>query len=155
MKQTASSGQAPFGFSSHETESLVLNCMDYRLVDDVVRYMDARGMKNKYDQVTLAGASIGVLADDNAAWAKTFWEHVALARSLHNIKKIIVIDHRDCSACKAFVGPDCAADPETERAVHAGMLNRLADEVHRRQPGLEVELLLMDLDGSVEEIAAI
>lgn len=76
---------------SHENkgiEALVLNCMDYRLVDDVTHYMDARGLTDQYDQITLAGAAIGVLTDQRSAWGRTFWEHVALARKLHHIKKI-------------------------------------------------------------------
>ena len=136
----------------HQTEALVLSCMDHRLVDDVTRYMNTRGMRSKYDQITLAGASIGVLTDEKSSWSKTFWEHVELARELHGIKKIIVIDHRDCAACKAFVTPTCGQDPAAELKLHTIMLNRLADEVRTREPGLKVELFLMNLDGSVEEI---
>jgi len=138
--------------NSHRTEALVLSCMDYRLVDDVTRCMNARGMQDKYDLITLAGASIGVLADEKSSWVETFWEHVELARELHGIRKIVVIDHRDCAACKAFVTPTCGQDPEAELKLHTIMLNKLADEIKTREPGLDVELLLMDLDGSVEQI---
>ena len=138
--------------SSHNTEALVLNCMDYRLVDDVTSYMNARGMRDKYDQIALAGASIGVLTAEKSSWGETFWEHVELARELHGIKKIIVIDHRDCAACKAFVTPTCGQDPEAELKLHTVMLNRLAKEIRIREPGLDVELLLMNLDGTVEQI---
>lgn len=136
----------------HNIEALLLNCMDYRLVDDVIRYMDSRGLKGQYDQITIAGAAIGVLTSKRNAWGKTFWEHVALARELHGIKKIIVIDHRDCGACKAFTSADCAADRDGEFEIHRKWQTRLAEEIIKREPGLEPELLLMDLDGSVEEI---
>lgn len=142
----------PDSENPHQLTALLLNCMDYRLVADVVRYMDSRGLRAQYDQITLAGAAIGVLADRRPAWGKTFWEHVTLARELHNIKKIIVIDHRDCGACKAFVDLDCAEDRESETQIHRNWLARLASEIELREPALEVELLLMDLDGSVEEI---
>ena len=134
----------------HQTEALVLNCMDYRLVSAMADYLQRRGLRGKYDQVTLAGGAIGVMSDQTAAWAETFWQHVALARSLHSICRIIVIDHRDCGACKAIVGPDCADVREEETATHMKWMEALADEIRTREPGLEVELVLMDLDGSVE-----
>ena len=61
MAQSARLGPStPKGHQTNTIEALVLNCMDYRLVDSVARYMDARGLHNRYDQVTLAGAAIGV-----------------------------------------------------------------------------------------------
>lgn len=141
------------GSKTHQIEALLLNCMDFRLVDEVTRYMKSRGLTDQYDQITLAGAAIGVLTDKRSAWGETFWQHVTLARELHNIKKIIVIDHRDCGACKAFIRSDCATDRDTEFAIHQKWLTRLAQEIHRREPELRVELLLMDLDGSVEEVS--
>ncbi len=133
-----------------QTEALVLNCMDYRLVGAVADYLDGRGLRGKYDQITLAGGAIGVMSDQTTAWAKTFWQHVALARKLHGIRKVIIIDHRDCGACKAFVSTDCADIREVETVTHMKWMEALADEIAKREPGLEVETLLMDLDGSVE-----
>jgi carbonic anhydrase len=134
------------------TEALVLNCMDYRLIAPVAAYLDGRGLQGRYDQIVLAGGAIGVMSDEASAWAETFWQHVKLARDLHGIRKIIVIDHRDCGACKAFVGPACAEDRDRETVIHMIWMEALADEIKTREPDLEVELLLMDLDGSVERI---
>lgn len=138
---------------SHQTEALVLNCMDYRLIGPLADYLDGRGLRGKYDQIVLAGGAIGVMSDQTSAWAETFWQHVKLARDLHGIRKIIVIDHRDCGACKAFVGIHCADDREGETVIHMIWMEALADEIRTREPDLQVELLLMDLDGSVEEIS--
>ena len=115
-------------------------------------YLEGRGLRGRYDQITLAGGAIGVMSDQTSDWAKTFWQHVALARKLHGIRKIIVIDHRDCGACKLFVRSDCAEDRDRELATHMKWMEALADEVKTREPGLEVEMLLMDLDGSVEQL---
>ena len=136
--------------SDHETEALVLNCMDYRLIGPITDYLDGRGLRGRYDQVILAGGAIGVMSDQNAPWAETFWQHVKLAQDLHGISRIIVIDHRDCGACKAFVTKTCADDRTRETAIHTHWMKALADEIKTRAPNLQVELLLMDLDGSVE-----
>ncbi|HTH15061.1 MAG TPA: carbonic anhydrase, partial [Magnetospirillum sp.] len=76
-------------------EALLLSCMDYRLVDDIVRYMDGRHMTNQYDHVVLAGASLGAVSE-KLNWGRTFWDHLDVAMELHHIKKVIILDHKDC-----------------------------------------------------------
>ncbi len=134
-------------------EALLLSCMDYRLVDDIVRYMDGRGMTNNYDHVVLAGASLGAITDKEPAWGETFWKHVEVAKALHHVKKVIVLDHRDCGAYKVFLGQDLKDDPPKETAVHGEVLGRLGAKIREKHPDLEVELLLMALDGTVQKIA--
>jgi len=92
--------------SAHTTEALLLSCMDYRLIDDIVRYMDGRGLTNQYDHVILAGASLGVLNDQFKNWGKTFWDHLKVSIDLHHIKRVILMDHRDCGAYKVILKAD-------------------------------------------------
>ena len=139
--------------SAHQAEALVLSCMDFRLIGAVGDYMASRGLSGRYDHIILAGGAMGVMAKDRPEWDRTFWEHLALARKLHGIKRLILIDHRDCGACKMFMGPDCADDPDGELITHMRVMEALADEVRTREPGLEVELLLMNLDGTVTSLS--
>ncbi|HYF89324.1 carbonic anhydrase [Azospirillum sp.] len=135
-------------------DTLLLSCMDYRLMGHVAGYMNARNMQANYDHVILAGASLGALTDKKPAWGEAFWDHVAVAKELHHIKRVIVMDHRDCGAYKVFLGMDVASDPAKETAVHGQYLTKLKAMVKERHPDLEVELLLMGLDGTVEKLAA-
>ncbi|AWB08597.1 hypothetical protein A6A40_26835 (plasmid) [Azospirillum humicireducens] len=135
-------------------DTLLLSCMDYRLMGHVASYMNARNMQANYDHVILAGASLGALTDKKPAWGEAFWDHVAVAKELHHIKRLIVMDHRDCGAYKVFLGMDVASDPAKETAVHGQYLTKLKAMVKERHPDLEVELLLMGLDGTVEKLAA-
>lgn len=134
------------------TDVMLLSCMDYRLMDDIAAYMQKRGLKNKYDHVILAGASLGAITTAEPEWGATFWDHVGVAKKLHHIKKIIVMDHRDCGAYKVFLNADVAGDPTQETALHAVQLRTLHDQIKAKHPDLAVELLLMDLKGKVEEI---
>lgn len=134
------------------TDILLLSCMDYRLMDEVAAYMQKRGLKDKYDHVILAGASLGALTNAKPAWGQAFWEHVDVAKQLHHIKKIIVLDHRDCGAYKVFLGADAVSDPNKETAAHAEQLRALHGQIKAKHPELAVELLLMDLKGGVAEI---
>jgi hypothetical protein len=127
--------------------------MDYRLLDDVAMYMQARGLRDNYDHLILAGASLGALTDQMPAWGETFWEHLGIAIELHQVKRLMVMDHRDCGAYKVLLGTEHLKTRATERAAHAEMLMALRDEAAMRHPGLPAELLLMNLDGTVETVA--
>lgn len=142
-------GAAP----AHTAEAMLLSCMDYRLVDDIVRYMDGRGMTNQYDHVVLAGASLGALTDVCKEWKETFWEHLKIAGDLHHIKKVILLDHRDCGAYKMLLKADFSKDQTLETRVHGKYLRDLAKEIRKRYPQLETETLIMSLDGTVETVA--
>ena len=138
--------------ASGQAEVLLLSCMDYRLLDDIARYMDGRGLTDKYDHVILAGASLGALVDAKPEWGATFWNHVDVAMDLHHIHKVMIIDHLDCGAYKVFIGPDTAKDRETETRYHTEQLRKLGSMLTARYPGFGVELLLMNLDGKVEPV---
>lgn len=135
------------------TDALLLSCMDFRLMDEVERYMSGRGLRDRYDHVVLAGASLGAVTDKFPAWNQTFWQHLDVAIKLHNVHTVIVMDHRDCGAYKVILGPEHAADAETERRSHGEQLARLRGMIIERHPALKVEMLLMALDGSVEALA--
>ncbi len=136
-----------------ETDALLLSCMDYRLIDETERYMSGRGLRNKYDHIILAGASLGAITEKYPAWNQTFWEHLEVAIQLHQINKVILLDHRDCGAYKVILGEDFAKDRAKETAIHAEQLRDLSKRVLAQYPSLQVELLLMSLDGKVEKIA--
>jgi carbonic anhydrase len=138
--------------ASGGTEAMLLSCMDYRLVDDTERWMSDRGMKNKYDHVILAGASLGALTDKYPEWGKTFWGHLDVAIKLHNIHKVIILDHRDCGAYKVILGEDFAKNADKETAAHSRQLRKLRDAILKKNDKLEVEMALMDLDGKVMKI---
>lgn len=136
--------------ASGTAEALLLSCMDFRLVDDIVRYMDARHLTNEYDHVVLAGGSLGAVSE-KLNWGKTFWDHLDVAIKLHQIKKVIVLDHKDCGAYRVVFERDFKGEEELE--IHRKQLNTLKAAINARHPDLAVELLIMDLDGKVTPMA--
>jgi hypothetical protein len=135
-------------------EALVLSCMDFRLVNEVGFVLNEHGLVNKYDQMILAGATLGVATDKYPAWAETFWNHLDLAIKLHSIKRVIAVDHRDCGAYKLVFNKDYGKLPDEETQIHTKVMTDFRDLVKRKQPTVEVELLLMWLDGHVQPIGA-
>src|SRR5687767_3220426 len=81
--------------AAKNVDALLLSCMDYRLMDDIERYMSGRGLRDNYDHIILAGASLGAVTDKYPAWNQTFWEHLGAAIQLHNIQTVVLMDHRD------------------------------------------------------------
>jgi carbonic anhydrase len=135
-----------------KADVLLLSCMDYRLVDYTLHYMVGRGLRDKYDHIVLAGASLGAVTDKYPEWNKTFWDHLSTAIKLHGIHKVMVLDHRECGAYELILGEDCCKDREKETKAHRAQLKSLEKLIRKRNPELEVELLLMDLNGVVEKI---
>ena len=136
-----------------QVDALLLTCMDYRLENETLAWMDGRGLRDKYDHVVLAGASLGAQTQQRPDWGRTFWQHLDVAIQLHHVHKVIVLDHRDCGAYRVFLGERAVATPALELAVHTTYLRKLKAAIARRRPALEVELGLMSLDGAVQPIA--
>jgi carbonic anhydrase len=147
------SSRLPQARAASATDALLLSCMDFRLMDENERYMSGRGLRDKYDHVVLAGASLGAITDKYPAWNKTFWEHLDIAIKLHNIHMVVVMDHRDCGAYKVILGSEHVKDPKKERDTHAAQLKKLKGMINEKHPKLKVEMLLMALDGKVETIS--
>jgi hypothetical protein len=134
------------------TEMLLLTCMDFRLTGAVDNYMEARGLAGKFDHVILAGASLGALNDRFPAWAEVFWAHLDLAIQLHDVHRVMIIDHRDCGAYKMILGEATVKDADTELKTHVKQLYALRSAIQTRKPGMEVEIGLMDLQGRVLQV---
>ena len=130
---------------------MVLSCIDPRIIDQVHYYMDVTNKQRcQYSQFVIAGAAVGIMAPKFKSWHAAFWENLDASISLHKIKKVIAIDHRDCGATKLAYGDKSIADPATETATHKKVLAEFQKEVNRLHPALEVVTGLMALDGNIE-----
>lgn len=142
---------------------LLLTCMDLRLMDDVVQFMDHDNLTNRYDHVTMAGCALGVLGANGHKphWEKTFEDHFKVAHELRKFEDVYIIEHRNCGAYEKILGPDGAfgtSDEEQAREarVHAEYCHKAAAVMKEwaRKMGvpLEVRTFLMDLRGHVDQL---
>lgn len=115
----------------HEAEALLLSCMDFRFFGVIAEYMDCAGLKGKYDHVILAGAALGAVVPAKPAWHETFDDHVGLAIQLHNIRRVIVLEHQDCGAYskKGFGVLLPPFTEEEERAAHFEQVETLRPRI--------------------------
>jgi len=133
-------------------EAMLLSCIDPRTQEPVRAYMEKQGLIGKYSQFTFAGAAIGVVAPKFSAWHKTYWDNLAATVQLHNIKKVIAINHRDCGAAKIAYGDAAVATKEAETETHRKALAEFRKQVNEKQPKLEVETGLMAINGKFERL---
>ncbi|AXE29980.1 hypothetical protein DK842_08790 [Chromobacterium phragmitis] len=134
------------------TDALLLSCMDYRLVHAFGEFMDGQGLRGKYDHIVLAGASLTAITDKFPDWNATFWQHLGVAIDLHHIKRVVLLDHRDCGAYKVAFGEDFAKDPAKESKIHSRALTAMKWQIAAKYPHLTVDTYLMGLDGKADLI---
>jgi carbonic anhydrase len=151
---TLFAGLAPFMAiaATGHYEAMVLGCIDPRLQEPVRKYTAKRHLTGQYSQFVIAGAAIGVVAEPFKDWHKAFWDNLATSIELHNIKKVIAINHRDCGAAKIAYGEEAVANKKVETETHRKALAEFRKQVNEKQPRLGVETGLMAINGKFERL---
>ena len=125
-------------------DSLVITCIDFRLPHFITDYMDERGLRGDYDHFILPGCSIARKKDH---WFETLEDVVDIAVHNHEIKRVFMIDHHDCAAYRLICGEHTSREHEVEMHRHNATIQK--EWLSKKFPHLEIECLMMDLDGKV------
>ena len=130
-------------------KAMVLSCIDPRFQPVVYNYLKKKKLTGKYSSFTIAGSAIGVTANKFKRWHKVFWDNFKTSVKLHNIKKLIVINHRDCGAAKIVNGKkDFTIINETN--VHKNSFQKIKKIFRKKYPKLSIELKIISLNSNVE-----
>ena len=127
---------------------MVLSCMDPRFQHLVHSYLKKQKLFGKYSAFTIAGAAVGVTHNKFKKWHKTFYDNLSTSIKLHQIEKLIVINHKDCGAAKIVNGKK-AFNITNEQKIHKESFSKLKKEIKKRFPKLKVELNLMSLKSKI------
>ena len=128
---------------------MVLSCIDPRFQPIVYNYLKKKKLNGKYCFFTIAGSAIGVTANKFKRWHKTFWDNFDSSVRLHNIKKLIVINHRDCGAAKIINGKK-EFSKINETKVHKNSFYKIKKLFKKKYPKLSIELKIISLNSKVE-----
>ena len=128
---------------------MVLSCIDPRFQPVVYNYLKKKKLVGKYSSFTIAGSAVGVTASKFKRWHKAFWDNFDTSVKLHNIKKLIVINHRDCGAAKIINGKK-EFSKVNETNVHKNSFKKIKKIFKRKYPKLRIELRLISLNSKVE-----
>ena len=128
---------------------MVLSCIDPRFQPVVYNYLKKKKLVGKYSSFTIAGSAVGVTASKFKIWHKAFWDNFETSVKLHNIRKLIVINHRDCGAAKILNGEKEFSEAN-ETVVHRKSFQKIKKIFKRKYPKLRIELKLISLNSKVE-----
>ena len=130
-------------------KAMVLSCMDPRFQPIVYNFLKKKKLTGKYSSFTMAGSSIGVTATKFKSWHKTFWDNIDTSIKLHQIKKLIVINHRDCGAAKIING-NKEFSRINETKIHKDSFKKIKKIFKKKYPKLSIELNILSLDKKIE-----
>ena len=130
-------------------KAMVLSCIDPRFQTIVFNYLKRKKLTGKYSKFTIAGSAIGVTANKFKKWHKTFWDNFDTSIKMHNISKLIVINHRDCGAAK-IVNSKKVFSKINETRVHKNSFHKIKKLFKKKYPKLSIEFKIISLNSKVE-----
>ena len=119
---------------------MILSCIDPRFQPVVYNYLKKKKLVGKYSSFTIAGSAVGVTASKFKRWHKAFWDNFDTSVKLHNIRKLIVINHRDCGAAKIINGKK-EFSKANETLVHKNSFQKIKKIFKRKYPKLRMRRL--------------
>ena len=130
-------------------KAMVLSCIDPRFQPIVYNYLKKKKLTGKYSTFTIAGSAIGVTANRFKRWHKAFWDNFDTSIKLHNIKKLIVINHRDCGAAKIINGKKVLTKIN-ETKIHINSFKKIKKIFKKKYPKLSIEFKIISLNSKLE-----
>lgn len=127
---------------AHICKNLLIRCMDFRLRDELMNWIDESGLfEGGFDVISLAGASKS-LADGNDEIKDFFLQQVSVSTQLHQAQKVVVLHHSDCGAYAQELN---FASKEEERIRQIEDMNKAKEIIKGKYPNVEVVLAWADL----------
>ena len=123
-------------------EAMVLSCIDPRCQSKVYNYLKKKKLTNKYSAFNIAGAAVGVTANEFKAWHKVFWSNLDISIKLHGIKKLIVFNHTDCGAAKIVNGKK-ELSIKNENKIHQNSFKKLKLKLLKKYPKFKFEFKII------------
>ena len=125
-------------------EAMVLSCIDPRFQTKVYKYLKNKKLSGKYSSFTIAGAGIGVTHKRFRRWHSTFWDNLDTSIKLHRIKKLIVINHKDCGAAKIVNGKK-KFSALIENKIHKQSFKTIKKIINKKYPNLKLSFKILTL----------
>ena len=125
-------------------EAMVLSCMDPRFQPKVYEYLKKKKLTGKYSAFTITGSAIGVTHKKFKKWHSTFIDNLSTSIKLHKIRKIIVINHKDCGAAKIVNGKK-KFNSIIENKIHRESFKKIKKILNNRFPSLKISFKILSL----------
>lgn len=132
---------------SHNCNTAVVYCMDWRFsppqanLDEVLlknNIVDSSG----FDRIIVGGAVKNLASAQEESDIAFTLRQLDIADKLHNVKKMVLINHTDCGA---YGGSSKFSDSNAEHNFHYEELRKAAALVKMKYPNIAVECYLAHL----------
>lgn len=127
----------------HKIDDLVVSCIDYRFRAKISNWIDTN-LKGEADIVAIAGVSKAIIEDSSQ---KIAMNQLRIAKELHGVTNIHLIDHIDCGA---YGGSKEFKNKDDEIAMHEERLKEAAEIIEDHFPDLTVHAYIGDFDYIME-----
>jgi len=128
--------------------------MDFRLLEELDRFVAERDLVHNWDDVSWAGAG-WELVHGKRAVRKFILKQIALSRDLHKAEVVIIFHHSDCGAYKSAYN---FASEEAGKRFQLEDMKKAEEIIRERFPEMEVKKIwgqLLDPEGRKVEFSEV
>lgn len=132
----------------HTCEAVVLACIDFRFWKETMKFVEEELGIKTYDFPKLPGAAKSI--NDCLSEVDVALKCIGIPCDLHNVSKIVIVNHQDCGAyggSKQFKG-----DADAEQKFHEGELRKAKEKISTQFPGKVIILAYAKLVDGGENI---
>jgi len=123
---------------------MVLTCIDPRCQPKINSIMKNKKLIGKYSLFSIAGSTLGITSKNFKNWEKVFWKNFSISSQIHGIKKLIVINHYDCSFAK-MINKKKFFNNKIEKEIHVKSFKLLKKRFLKRYPKFKLETKIISV----------
>ena len=124
------------------------------ILDSNSLYLSLWKKKNligKHSSFTIAGSAVGVTHSKFKKWHQPFLDNLSTSIKLHNIQKLIVVNHEDCGAIKLAENKK----DYIEKEIHQSSFQKLEKKINKKFPKLKLEFYIIKLNQKVLRVRSL
>src|SRR5205814_9578880 len=122
-------------------DAAVLCCFDYRINRAVRKFLKKQAIE-RADMIVIAGGAKTLASPRNDFEQDFILEQVRMSIRLHQTKRVILTCHSDCATYGGLAA--YGGDQQAEAKHHWGELQRAAELVRAKFPGIGIESYFID-----------
>lgn len=125
-------------------KAMVLTCIDPRCQPKINTLMKKKKLTGEYSLFSIAGSTLGITSKNFKNWEKVFWKNFLISSQIHGIKKLIVINHYDCSFAK-MINKKKFFNNKIEKEIHVKSFKLLKKRFLERYPKFKLETKIISV----------
>lgn len=133
----------------HKAKALILHCIDFRFQQPIQKFLADKGLLGLADIVSLAGSAKNFVNPAMPSDREFLMRQVDISVKLHEIEKILIVNHQDCGA---YGGSKSFANFEHEEREYKEDMKALKQAILEKYPNVAVEMYIALMEGDVVEV---